>query len=127
MPHSSFCWGSDIFVETHYMYTYWIFFEVEKKQIFYVPRRIFTGFKRSHDIYFYSVTPLCHHCVQTYQKIFVYESSNFDHLSETILDIRGQVVYIYANASILFYLYILGPEDKNKNGGNVVVFLDLTP
>ena len=52
----------------------------------------------SHDIYrICSVTPrtLCHLCVQTYQKIFVYESSNSNHLPETILNIRDAKWFIY--------------------------------
>ena len=30
MPHSSFCWGSNISVDPRKMYKYWIFWEVEK-------------------------------------------------------------------------------------------------
>ena len=42
----------------------------------------------------YSLT-LCHLRVQTYQNIFVYESSNHEHLSEKNLDIRDAKWFIY--------------------------------
>ena len=71
-----------------------------KKSLLYILRIIFAKFNctGSHDIYrIYSVTPrtLCHLRVQTYQNIFVYGSSNYEHLSETILDIGDAKWFVY--------------------------------
>ena len=42
-----------------------------------------------------STMSLCHPCVQTYEKIFVYESSNYDLFVETEVDIGDAKWFIY--------------------------------
>ena len=85
---------------------------MSKKSFLYILQIIFArfNFTGSHDIYWiYGETPraLCHLRVQAYQKIFVYESSNYEHSSETILDIRDAKWFMYFEClSTLLYLYL---------------------
>ena len=79
---------------------HWTLWKVKKGYLLYNLRIIFARFNctRSHVIYcIYSIPPrtLCCLCVQTYQNIFVYESSNYEHFSEKNLDIRDAKWFIY--------------------------------
>ena len=79
---------------------HWTLWKVKKGYLLYILRIIFARFNctRSHVIYcIYSIPPrtLCCLCVQTYQNIFVYESSNYEHFSEKNLDIRDAKWFIY--------------------------------
>ena len=91
---------------------HWTLWKVKKGYLLYNLRIIFARFNctRSHVIYcIYSIPPrtLCCLCVQTYQNIFVYESSNYEHLSEKNLDIRDAKWFIYFEClSTLLSLYI---------------------
>ena len=108
LPHSFYLRGSKISVEPHQMYIY----HMSKKSRPSLQNLrhcfVFHYWYVTQNLSVYSVTPrtLCHLRVQTYQNIFVYESSNYEHLSETILDIRDAKWFIYFEClSTLLSLY----------------------
>ena len=57
---------------------------------------------------------ICHLCVKTYQKTFVYESSNSDHLPETILDIRDAKWFIYIRMPLYTSISIVSHVNCSK-------------
>jgi len=113
LPHSFYLRGSKISVEPHQMYIY----HMSKKSRPSLENLshcfVFHYWYVTQNLSVYSVTPrtLCHLRVQTYQNTLVYESSNYEHLSETnIRHRRCQVVYIfrmplYPSISLVEYQY----------------------
>ena len=86
--------------EVHFRRNYWGNIQKIRRIHSFHLRIIFARFNciGYHDFYWtYSVTPpgLCHLHIQTYQNIYLYESSNYEHLSQTILDIRDAKWFIY--------------------------------